>query len=54
MSIWWVIGIIVLVLGLIISNLLLLKQTANMKLPKINDAEQKYDRYDEDDENDKI
>ena len=33
MSIGWVIFIIILVLGIIVSNLLLLKQTANMKIP---------------------
>lgn len=33
MSIGWVIFIIILVLGVIVSNLLLLKQTANMKIP---------------------
>jgi hypothetical protein len=33
MSIGWVIFIVVFVLGIIISNILLLKQSANMKLP---------------------
>lgn len=33
MSTGWVIFIIVLVLGIIISNILLLKQSANMKMP---------------------
>lgn len=33
MSIGWVIFIIILVLGVIVSNLLLLKQTVNMKIP---------------------
>ncbi|MDA7745931.1 DUF2897 family protein [Psychromonas sp.] len=33
MSTGWVIFIIVLVLGFIISNILLLKQSANMKIP---------------------
>lgn len=33
MAIGWVIFIIVLVLGIIVSNLLLLKKTANMKIP---------------------
>jgi len=33
MSIGWVIFIVVIVLGIIISNILLLKQSANMKLP---------------------
>ncbi|TEW52909.1 DUF2897 family protein [Psychromonas algicola] len=34
MSIGWVIFIIVLVLGIIVSNILLLKQSANMKVPE--------------------
>ena len=33
MSMGWVIFIIVLVLGIIVSNILLLKQSANMKIP---------------------
>lgn len=33
MSIGWIIFIVVIVLGIIISNILLLKQSANMKLP---------------------
>jgi hypothetical protein len=33
MSIGWVIFIVVIVLGIIVSNILLLKQSANMKLP---------------------
>lgn len=39
MSIGWVIFIIVLVLGIIVSNLLLLKKTAKTKIPdKVLDA----------------
>ena len=34
MSIGWVIFIILLVLGIIVSNILLLKKTANMKIPQ--------------------
>ena len=34
MSIGWIIFIILLVLGIIVSNILLLKQTANMKIPQ--------------------
>lgn len=33
MSMGWVIFIIVLVLGIIVSNIILLKQSANMKIP---------------------
>ena len=33
MSTGWVIFIIVLILGVIVSNILLLKQSANMKIP---------------------
>ena len=33
MSIGWVIFIIVLVLGIVLSNILLLKQSANMEVP---------------------
>jgi uncharacterized protein YneF (UPF0154 family) len=36
MNIWIVVVIITLVLGLIIGNILLLKQSANQKLPKPN------------------
>lgn len=50
MSIWLVVVIIALVLGLVIGNILLLKQTANQKLPKPNkDNNASYDRFEDDD-----
>lgn len=38
MSSWVIVGIILLVLGLILGNILLLKSSANMKLPSLKDA----------------
>ncbi|MGJ8682535.1 DUF2897 family protein [Paraglaciecola sp.] len=49
MNTWWVIGIIVLVLGFIIGNILLLQQTAKTKMPTVTkDNNANYDK-DEDD-----
>ncbi|RTE87040.1 MULTISPECIES: DUF2897 family protein [Gammaproteobacteria] len=39
MSLWWTALIIALVLGIIVSNILLVKYTANMKMPKIKDPD---------------
>ena len=51
MSIWIVVMIITLVLGLIIGNILLLKQSANLKMPKVSkDNNASYDRFDEKDD----
>jgi uncharacterized protein YneF (UPF0154 family) len=51
MSIWIVVVIFVLVLGLIIGNILLLKQSANQKLPKPNkDNNASYDRFEDKDD----
>ncbi|MCF2946742.1 DUF2897 family protein [Paraglaciecola aquimarina] len=45
MNIWWVVGIIVLVLGFIIGNILLLQQTAKTKFPKVSkDNNASYDK----------
>lgn len=38
MSSWWVAVIIIIVLGIIVSNIMLVKHTANMKMPKIKDS----------------
>lgn len=51
MNIWIVIVIIVLALGLIIGNILLLKQSANQTLPKTNkDNNASYDRFEDKDD----
>ena len=51
MSTWFVIGIIVLALGFIIGNILLLKQSANQKMPKVNkDNNESYDRFEDKDD----
>lgn len=48
MNIWMVVGIIVVVLGFIIGNIFLLRQSADTKLPKVNkDNNKNFD--DEDD-----
>lgn len=41
MSTGWVIGIIVLAISLILSNIMLLKKTANQKMPSLKDLEKK-------------
>ena len=41
MSMGWVIGIIVLAIGIILSNIMLLKKTANHKMPSLKDLENK-------------
>ncbi|MBU3006060.1 DUF2897 family protein [Paraglaciecola arctica] len=51
MSIWFLVAIIVLVLGLIIGNILLLKQSANQELPKPKkDNNASYDRFEDNDD----
>jgi uncharacterized membrane protein YqgA involved in biofilm formation len=51
MSTWIVVVIITLVLGFIIGNILLLKQSANQKLPKVNkDNNASYDRFEDKDD----
>jgi hypothetical protein len=46
-----VVVIITLVLGLIIGNILLLKQSASQKLPKVNkDNNASYDRFEDKDD----
>ena len=51
MSIWIVVVIITLALGMIIGNILLLKQSANQKLPKPNkDNNASYDRFEDKDD----
>jgi uncharacterized membrane protein YqgA involved in biofilm formation len=51
MSIWIVVVIITLALGLIIGNILLLQQRANQKLPKVNkDNNASYDRFEDKDD----
>jgi uncharacterized membrane protein YqgA involved in biofilm formation len=51
MNIWVVVAIIALALGLIIGNILLLKQSANQKLPKVSkDNNASYDRFEEKDD----
>ena len=51
MNIWIVIVIIVLVLGLIIGNILLLKQSASQKLSKVSkDNNASYDRFEDKDD----
>ena len=51
MNIWIVALIITLVLGLIIGNILLLKQSANQKLSKPNkDNNTSYDRFEDKDD----
>ena len=51
MNIWIVVAIIVLVLGLIIGNILLLKQIANQQLSKPNkDNNASYDRFEDKDD----
>ena len=39
MSTGWIIVIIVVVLAIILSNIMLLKQTANMKMPSLKELE---------------
>jgi|GEM_PF-3210117 len=41
MSTGWVIGIIVLAISIILSNIMLLKKTANHKMPSLKDLENK-------------
>jgi hypothetical protein len=51
MNIWLVVLIIALVMGLIIGNILLLKQSANQKLPKpTKDNNASYDRFEDKDD----
>ena len=51
MNIWIVVLIIALVLGLIIGNILLLKQSANQELPKVKkDNNASYDRFENKDD----
>jgi uncharacterized membrane protein YqgA involved in biofilm formation len=51
MNIWVVVAIIALALGLIIGNILLLKQSVNQKLPKVSkDNNASYDRFEEKDD----
>jgi uncharacterized membrane protein YqgA involved in biofilm formation len=51
MNIWIVVVIIVLALGLIIGNILLLKQSANQALPKVSkDNNASYDRFEDEDD----
>lgn len=51
MNIWIVVIIIVLVLGLIIGNILLLKQSANQSLSKVKkDNNASYDRFEDKDD----
>jgi uncharacterized membrane protein YqgA involved in biofilm formation len=51
MSIWIVVVIIALALGLIIGNILLLKQSANQKMPKVSkDNNESYDRFEDKDD----
>ncbi|MFT2090676.1 DUF2897 family protein [Paraglaciecola sp. 2405UD69-4] len=51
MNIWIVVVIITLVLGLIIGNILLLKQSANQKLSKPSkDNNKSYDRFEDEDD----
>lgn len=40
MSTGWIIAIIVLALGIIVSNIMLVKKTAKMKMPSLKDLEQ--------------
>ena len=52
---WMVIGIIALAFGLVIGNIMLLKHTANMKMPSLKDKQtpqhqNKQDAWDEDDD----
>ncbi len=39
MSTWLIVGIIFFVMALIVGNILLLKSSANMKLPSLKDAQ---------------
>ncbi|MEP1384209.1 MAG: DUF2897 family protein, partial [Paraglaciecola sp.] len=51
MNIWIIVAIIVLVLGLIIGNILLLKQSVNQKLSKpTKDNNESYDRFEDKDD----
>ena len=51
MNIWIVVLIIVLALGLIVGNILLLKQSANQKMPKVSqDNNASYDRFEDKDD----
>lgn len=51
MNIWIVVAIIAVVLGFIIGNILLLKQSANQKLPKpTKDNNTSYDRFEDKDD----
>lgn len=51
MNIWIVVGIIALAMGLIVGNILLLKQSANQKLPKVTkDNNASYDRFEDKDD----
>ncbi|MFQ3236241.1 MAG: hypothetical protein ACI9C4_001812 [Paraglaciecola sp.] len=49
MNIWIVVGIIVLVLGFIIGNILLLQQSADIKMPKVTKDNNKNFDDEEDD-----
>ncbi|UAA37265.1 DUF2897 family protein [Paraneptunicella aestuarii] len=40
MSTGWIIAIIVIALGIIVSNIMLVKKTAKMKMPSLKDLEQ--------------
>ncbi|WP_158970050.1 DUF2897 family protein [Paraglaciecola sp. L3A3] len=51
MNTWIVSGIIILILGFIIGNILLLQQTAKDKLPKVKkDNNANYDRFEDNDQ----
>jgi uncharacterized membrane-anchored protein YhcB (DUF1043 family) len=51
MNIWIVVAIIALVLGLIVGNILLLKQSAKQKLPTpTKDNNASYDRFEDKDD----
>lgn len=50
MSTGWIIAIIVIVLAIILSNIMLLKQTANMKIPSLKDLEARDEDKDEGEE----
>lgn len=49
MSIGWVITIIVVALAIILSNIMLLKQTANQKMPSLKDLEKSKEGEDNND-----
>ena len=51
MSTWAVVMMIALAMGLIIGNILLLKQSANLKMPKVSkDNHASYDRFEDNDD----